>query len=242
MGEKVIKDAEYHKRKIDRQKAEYEELMKADSEAGEILRGLVDSVHEQKGQNEESEDKAEEKIRQYLKAHNGGKEGNEYLVRGAELKCTCGSNKRKMNLNECHGVYIKGHAVVHELDCMQGDEQNITWFGVCEKKEPDTEHILAVGDDGIKHSGKKCKPHIIGVWIDSYDGTKIADHEEGVVDNEGSSTGYNTLTVGSFLVCKYGGIIAPVSSGQEREVSKDEFVEGDEAYKRVMESDSGQED
>lgn len=230
----VVELADYTEQ-IKDQKKEYEELINADNEVGTMLQEMMDSVHTQKGQNEENEAEAERKIQQYLAAHNGGKAGNEYLVRGAELKCTCGSNQRKLNLDVCHGVYIRGHAVVHELDCIQGDKENITWFGACEKEELNTESIIAVGDDGQKHAGKKCKPHIIGVWMDSYDGTKIVDNGNKMADDFQNPVGCNTLTVGSFLVCKYGGIIAPISSGQEREVSESEFVEGKDAYNRVME-------
>ena len=70
-------------------------------------------------------------IKEHLIQHNENKKNPAYLVRGAELMCSQGSNKRMMNLSPCHGVYIKAHAVVHELDCIQGDEENITWFGIC---------------------------------------------------------------------------------------------------------------
>lgn len=240
VSEKMTEQINYQKQ-IDTQRAEYEELMKADSEAGKLLQNVVSSIREQKGQDGKNEEEAEMKIRRYLAAHNGGKEGNEYLVRGARLRCTCGSNERKMNLNVCHGVYINGHAVVHELDCIQGDDQNITWFGACEKDELDTEDILAVGDDGKKHAGKKCKPHIVGIWMDSYDGTKIVDNGDKMADDPDNPAGCSTLTVGSFLVCRYGGIISPVSSGQEREVSASEFAEGRDAYERVVGSDGKQE-
>ena len=222
------------KEQINQQMAEYKELMRADSEAGKALQDMVASVHEEKGVNEKTEQEAQEKIQQYLAAHNMGKKDNEYLVRGAQLWCDCGSNRRKLNLNVCHGVYINGHAVVHELDCIQGDEENITWFGACNKDELDTEKILAIGDDGKKHPGKKCKPHIIGAWLDTYDGTTIVDNGNKMEDDPDNPVGCNTLTVGSFLVCKYGGIISPISSGQEREISANEFVEGIEAYNRVV--------
>ncbi len=222
------------KEQINQQKAEYKELMEADSEAGRALQNMVDSVHKEKGVNEKDEQAAQEKIEEYLAAHNMGKKNNEYLVRGAQLCCDCGSNRRKLNLNVCHGVYINGHAVVHELDCIQGDEENITWFGACSKDELDTEKILAVGDDGEKHPGKKCKPHIIGVWIDTYDGTTIVDNGNKMEDDPDNPVGCKTLTVGSFLVCKYGGIISPISSGQERDIKESEFIEGTEAYNRVV--------
>lgn len=223
------------KAQIEQQKEEYKKLIEADSEAGKALQDMVADVYTEKGVNEKDEEEAQEKISQYLAAHNLGQKGNEYLVRGAQLCCDCGSNRRKLNLNVCHGVYINGHAVVHELDCIQGDEENITWFGACNKDDLDTEKIIAVGDDGKKHSGKKCKPHIIGVWLDSYDGTTIVDNGNKMEDDPDNPVGCNTLTVGSFLVCKYGGIISPISSGQEREIKENEFVEGIEAYNRVVE-------
>ncbi len=236
MGDTDVVERPDYREQINNQKAEYDELMQADSEAGRMLQENVNSVHSEKGRDEENEEEAESKIVQYLAAHNEGKVGNEYLVRGAELKCTCGTNKRKLNLGECHGVYIKGHAVVHELDCIQGDTENITWFGACKsaKEELETDDILVVGDDGKKRSGKKCKPHIIGVWMDSYDATKIVDNGDKITDDTGNPVACNTLTVGSFLVCKYGGIIAPMNSGQAREIKEEEFCCGKEAYDRVM--------
>nr|WP_300797508.1 DUF4280 domain-containing protein [uncultured Acetatifactor sp.] len=230
------------KEQINQQKMEYEKLMKADSEAGLALQSMVAAVHDIKGVNEKNEQEAQQKIQNYLAAHNMGQQGNAYLVRGAQLYCNCGSNIRKLNLNVCHGVYINGHAVVHELDCIQGDEENITWFGACNNDELDTEKIIAVGYDGNKHSGKKCKPHIIGVWMDSYDGTKIVDNGNKMKDDPDNPVGCNTLTVGSFLVCKYGGIISPVSSGQEREIKESEFVGGKEAYNRVVEFETERSD
>ena len=70
--------------------------------------------------------------------------------------------------------------------------------------------------------------------MDTYDGTKIVDNGNKMVDDPENPVGCNTLTVGSFLVCKYGGIITPISSGQDREVKETEFIEGEAAYNRVM--------
>lgn len=67
----------------------------------------------------EAEDADEEEsaaiIKEHLTQHNENKKNPAYLVRGAELMCSQGSNKRMMNLSPCHGVYIKAHAVVHGL-------------------------------------------------------------------------------------------------------------------------------
>lgn len=51
----------------------------------------------------------------------------------------------------------------------------------------------------------------------------------------------NTLTMDSFLVCKHGGIIMPINSGQDREVGIDEFQEGWDAYRRVMGAEENKE-
>ena len=163
-------------------------------------------------------------IKQHLIQHNENKKKPAYIVRGAELMCNQGTNKRMMNLSPCHGVYIKTHAVVHELDCIQGDKENITWFGVCMAENgPDTSQIQLVADDGKECNGKKCNPQIIGTWLDTYDKTKILDNGNKMQIDENNREGCNTVTIDSFLVCKYGGIIMPISSGQDREVTSTEF-------------------
>ncbi len=187
-------------------------------------------------------------IKEHLIQHNENKKNPAYLVRGAELMCSQGSNKRMMNLSPCHGVYIKAHAVVHELDCIQGDEENITWFGVCTPgEELETEQIQLIGDDGKKCHGKKCKPHILGTWMESYDQTKIVDNGNKLPKEDGEIEGCNTLTMDSFLVCKHGGIIMPINSGQDREVGAEEFdyateEERVEALNRVQKGCTGEEE
>lgn len=173
---------------------------------------------------EKRERDSSEEIRKHLMQYGVNKENPAYLVRGAELVCSQGTNKRMMNLNKCHGVYIKEHAVVHELDCIQGDEENITWFGVCNPGEGlETDDIELIGDNGEKCHGKKCKPYLIGTWYESFEGTRIVDNGDKKQEDGEEPEGCNTITTDSFLVCKYGGIIMPVNSGQDREVSADEF-------------------
>lgn len=188
-----------------------------------------------KEQIEAGETDSSEAIREYLTQHNENKKNPAYLVRGAELICNQGTNKRMMNLSKCHGVYIKAHAVVHELDCVCKDEENITWFGVCNPGEGlETEEIELTADNGEKCHGKKCEPHIIGTWLESFEGTRIVDNGDKKEKSGEEPEGCNTITMDSFLVCKYGGIIMPISSGQDREVEESEFVKGKEAYDRVV--------
>lgn len=165
----------------------------------------------------------------YLKKHS--EKGNyEYLVRGAKLVCNCGSHTRMLNLPECHGVYIGENPMVHEKDCVQGIDMqgNISWFGVCRSERCQelpgkkvcyelTEENIADGTVGETEPGKKCQPIIVGVWQDVYDKTRIAESWEDEAEREKQ---YSTLTTGSFLVCNYGGIIQPVSLGQEYEMQE----------------------
>lgn len=231
--EMTVRDIEDRDTYLQYQKQEHKKLMDADSNAYDDLKGLVSGIEDDKGKNEKDEEEAEKKIKEYLRDHNDGKEENEYLVRGAELKCSCGSNNRKLNLNTCHGVYIKGHPVAHELDCIPGDRENITWFGVCDNDEIETEEVRVKLEDGGERQGKRCYPEIVGIWMDTYEGTKIVDnHDEG--EAEENLIKCKALTIGSFLVCRHGGIIAPVNSGQDLEITQDDFVLGEEAYRRVM--------
>ena len=40
-----------------------------------------------------------------------------FLVRGAKLRCSCGSHGRCLNLPKSHGVYYNGAPLVFESDC-----------------------------------------------------------------------------------------------------------------------------
>ena len=219
---------------------EQEELLDADSKVYEDIKAMIGEQQAEKGKSEEDEEEAERKIKEYLKAHNEGKEKNEYLVRGAELQCTCGSHTRKLNLSPCHGIYIKGNPVVNEMDCISGEEKNITWFGICSNENKEAKRIIVTGQNGEKMNGYKCEPQLVGLWMDSYDGVRIAENVDSAQVEPEDCQYYNTVTVGSFLVCQRGGIISPVNSGQDRPVEEKEFVEGWNAYRRVMELETKQ--
>lgn len=141
------------------------------------------------------------------------------LVRGALLQCSCGTHCRRLNLPESNGVYVNGdtrYPKVHEKNCKVGDSYNISYYGVCKSNTPPEgeEDICLepyVWPDGTKSSpekveGKRCKPQILGKWLDAISDEKIVDLD----DNKE----YQGLTTSSFLVCKCGGIIAVRESGQ----------------------------
>lgn len=189
------------------------------------------------------------KIAEYCKNHQGtGK--CEYLVRGATLICSNGSHKRKVNLPKCHGVYVGENPVLHELECvteasmfMPGiEKQNVTFFGVCDPidgEPPQTPVVQYIklkqnskdGQEGVVE-GHRCRPEIIGHWRNTYEATRIVDNGDKVPsdracinENDVSPVGQNTVTTDSFLVCKYGGLIEPIDSGQENVVSPLDFYD-----------------
>lgn len=162
-----------------------------------------------------------------------------YLVRGALLKCSCGTHTRKLNLPLCHGVYIADKPIVQEEDCQVGDDQNIAAFGICQSdghpskdpwwvkagkmlfqsavsyvREEESEKIILQTEDGQNVKGYACTPCIVGTWKDVHEAQKIArNNTDGTVEGDRLSS----ITLESFLVCAYGGLIQPMSSGQDEE-------------------------
>ena len=177
----------------------------------------------------------------------------DFLVRGASLRCNLGSHERRLNLPICHGIYIKGAPQIHEADCVVGDDQNISSFGVCssslhpanktglfadEREQLCGENILLElpDEDGDGESdgnvrGLPCNPVIVDWWQNIHDDVLIATNESRgnrpPGENAKNLRSYlHTVTTDSFLICKYEGIISPLTSGQEYlEMLKDEGLE-----------------
>lgn len=207
--------------------SDMEALMKADRMVGNILASIIGNRKIDMVKEAETEAKISEYAKKYEE-----KKMNEYLVRGAVLVCNKGSHKRKINLPKCHGVYIREFPVLHELECMTECQCglakcNVTYFGVCEAEPPtETKTYFKTplnSRDGSSGSvtGCKCEPVIVGTWNNCYEKTKIIDNgiknptDRNRVKRGENGIGQNTLTMGSFLVCKYGGIIEPIDSGQK---------------------------
>lgn len=174
---------------------------------------------------QEQENLHDERMKQLLKDM-GLEEGETmefpYLVRGAQLCCTCGTHKRKLNLPLCHGVYIENNPAVHEEDCKVGDDGNIAAFGICESeghpvhapgRKGEYKKIMLVSEeDGSNIKGYACTPCIVGTWKDVHETKKIIrNHTDGTAEGDKLSA----LTLESFLVCAYGGLIQPMTSGQD---------------------------
>lgn len=199
-------------------------LMAADRVAAQMLASIAGNKEIDIVKDAETEKRISECVKK-----NEEKKKNEYLVRGAVLVCNKGSHKRKINLPKCHGVYIREFPVLHELECKTEcqcglGKCNVTYFGVCEAEPPtETKTYFKTtlnsrdGSAGIV-TGCKCEPVIVGTWNNCYEKTRIIDN--GIKNptdrkmNE-NGIGQSTLTTRSFLICKYGGIIEPIDSGQK---------------------------
>lgn len=207
--------------------ADRKNLMAADGVAGKVLASIMGNIEINTVKEAEDEKKISDHARKSVE-----NKINEYLVRGAVLVCDKGSHKRKINLPKCHGIYIRELPVLHELECETEcqcglEKCNITYFGICEA-EPPTETKTYVktplnSRDGTfgTVTGCKCEPVIVGTWQNCYEKTKIIDNGlKNPIDRElamktGRGNGQKTLTMQSFLICKYGGIIEPIDSGQK---------------------------
>lgn len=177
---------------------------------------------------------AEEKAEAYMNSQ-------QLVVRGAMLRCTCGTHCRRLNLPESHNSYMEGRPYMNELDCISGDKTickdseqnkliNISYFGVCNGNSDGDSIVLAadvprdpfgneIKETGGKKesclskatnnvSGRACVPNVSTHWFNPDTGT--------VVD------GAHAITVGSFLVRQFGGIIEVLQSGQSMSDNMDE--------------------
>ena len=156
------------------------------------------------------------------------KQGLEYVVRGAPLMCNCGTHSRHLDMLESHGIYVKHRAVALEEDYREG--VNISYFGHCQSPIKDLTETISlkmrrnVDKDGVGLSkydgsiyvGVKCVPSLHTPWENTYDTTCIA--EDGAEEmNADECTYKKAVTTASYLSCRQGGIIYPLSSGQQDE-------------------------
>lgn len=75
-----------------------------------------------------------------------------YLVKGAKIKCTCGSQVGELNVENKNVCLLKVPIATVD-DCKAGE--NIPSFGIC------------------SHTGKPCVPMILGKWLCPHEQTKI---------------------------------------------------------------------
>lgn len=196
---------------------------------------LKEELAEQFGIEGEASEEDLQAIEEFLEENYENLIPEEFLVRGAMLYCNCGTHERKLNVLKDHGVYTEGMPMIHELDRV--NEENITFFGVCnsgssllksenvllkikveeEVKNKDGTISTVTREENVR--GKKCELCIIGNWEDTKENVRIVDNGDKAPfdkfkSRKSSNKGYRAVTTKSFLVCKYGGIIEPLTSGQ----------------------------
>jgi hypothetical protein len=166
------------------------------------------------------------KIQAYLRDHPDA--NYEYLVRGAKLACRMGTHIRRLNLPIDHGVYMGAEdnkrPAIHAEDA--APEHNIMYFGLCDGTIASSDVAETVELEMIKYDsrnnyegipigsvkrGYKCKPDIIGnCWAMTHHDTRIVKNGLKAQDTNAA----DSVTAASCLVCRYGGLIEPLTCGQ----------------------------
>lgn len=129
-------------------------------------------------------------------------ENKEYLVRGAQLVCSMGSHIRRLNLPQSHGTYVKTHPLVTKADA---GPENIKFFGVCFSDNPPQNANVVRYAGGYDESG---------VEATDVQGLQCCPH---FTTTEWQEVHGNSVTMKSYLMCKCGGMVYPISSGIEYE-------------------------
>lgn len=114
--------------------------------------------------------------------------GKEYLVDGAKLVCVCGNKPGELIIPRSHNYISKERKKANCKDCKAGD--NISYFGKCKLGEAT---CLCSNFMMLEDTWKK---------ID----------ESGAIAETVES--YEAITMDNVLLCKRGGIIIPITSGQ----------------------------
>lgn len=160
---------------------------------------------------------AEEEITRYLANHYP--DTYAYLTRGAMLRCPHGSHRRRLGLLRDHAFYTNDKPLIHQMDCIVGDDKNIRTFGVCSSPYISGPTVLLEGvtydadgkpiPTGKNVKGCACQPVMMCPWQEP--------HTETMITQEGSLNIYPSVTTKSWLYCIYSseGEIIPVTSGQE---------------------------
>ena len=113
---------------------------------------------------------------------------NEYLVSGAQLKCTSGSEPGWLRIPVGHGYTSGGKNKANCEDCVEKD--NIPYFGKCSRN----------------HGTHKCEGFmkLSDKWVSMSPSLMSAEKVNGA----------DAIDMQSVLICKKGGLIMPVTSGQ----------------------------
>lgn len=141
----------------------------------------------------EEESRIRESMKQYWRSHDN--QSTEFLVNGAILSCSQGDGFAKLNSSD-HGVYTDSSETLALAN--EGDIKINGSFGICKKMKESFNWKL----DGQN----KCK---MGMSITKWQNVRKV-----------KINGKWTLDTNSCLICSRGGVITPVTSGQEFTLSK----------------------
>ncbi len=113
----------------------------------------------------------------------------DYLVEGAKLICVRGSEAVELRIPEGHNYDSGGRKKANCMDCVKG--KNIACFGKCSKNT----------ETGICEGFMELEEKWISLGLSLNDLKKVNGNE--------------ALDMNSILICKKGGIILPLTSGQD---------------------------
>lgn len=133
--------------------------------------------------------------------------GKEYLVDGAQLMCVNGEGTSRLTIKKGHGVDTKGRKKANCLDCKE--KENIPYFKGCRKNKET--HLC----EGYMKLAKQ--------W----------ENTVGLSSQMEKVDGQNAITLDSVLVCKKGGLILPITSGQGERQGIDRQAFGQRYQKAV---------
>jgi hypothetical protein len=173
-------------------------------------------------QNKKEQALIDEKIAELAARH------KEDLVRGALLRCSHGSHQRMLNLNRDHGVYVRQNPQARATDAAPGRGgdplYNIGWFGHCSSPTPPPSGAVRlrvfspVDERGAYRQapvdataeGPQCEPWFsTGCWQNTDGRAAVPQDPAGA-----GSRSYDVATTQSYILCRHGGIVYPLTSGQ----------------------------
>lgn len=130
-----------------------------------------------------------------------GNESLQYLVEGAKLICVNGSGITQLKIPKSHNYTSGGKKKANCKDCIACD--NIPYFGKCQKNE---DNYLCEGFMALEER-----------WENTAVGITKAE----------TVSGEEAITMKSVLLCKKGGIIMPLTSGQgyNQKINWKDFLE-----------------
>lgn len=151
---------------------------------------------------------------------NSGDREISYVTRGAIMRCSKGSHRRRLDILVDHGFeFEENMQYEHPYPLMTEDDwiletndwanANIKKFGICHStlSKPNTNVIHLVSEEGPAIEGPECDLQIVHCWYKTQKDASLCDKP--------------LLTEESFLFCKHCGMITFESNGSDYEGEQD---------------------